>query len=123
MCYTILSETQVLKQVNGALFEGVKMSDTISVEGKEFSVETVKEALRKHCNFESDVEPKQVKVHCFRAAKAKHGHDYPYYLGGVLFASTKWNGETVQNNEAQITCYEREEVKQIIAGLQNLLKA
>jgi len=39
----------------------------VTIDGKEFSEETIKEALRKHCNFESDIKPKVVKVDRFRA--------------------------------------------------------
>lgn len=96
---------------------------TIRIDGKEFSENTIKEALKKHCDFKSDVEPKQVKVHCFRATKVAKSSDfgYPYNLGNMRYNTNKWNGKCADHSTAQITCFKESEVEQIIAGLQGLL--
>ena len=94
----------------------------VMIDGKriDLSNETT-DNLKKALNI---TEPKQVKVHCFRAVKVKSGGcGYPYNLGGVYDHTTKWDGKCVRSDKAQITCYSTSEVEQIIAGLQELLKS
>lgn len=70
-------------------------------------------------------EPKQVKVYRFRAAKSV---DTPhlYLLGSVNYpgpAWDVWDGKGSENgSNMQIGCYSKDEVQQIIAGLQDLIK-
>lgn len=92
----------------------------VMIDGKriDLSNETT-DNLKKALNI---TEPKQVKVMWFRAAKTK-GY-YPYLIGGCNESAYKWNGKTtVSNSEAYIQWYTEAELKQIIAGLQELLKS
>lgn len=67
-------------------------------------------------------EPKRVKVMWFRTSKRK-GRSYPYYLGSVSnHCYEVKDGETQNDSHAHISLYSETEVKQIIAGLQDLLK-
>lgn len=91
--------------------------------GIEVSEETVMLALKK-AGFDITLgEPKQVKVHNFRATKMV-GVSYPYYLGGVKYHGFTTIAKKDYNNmDAHIASYTKTEVEQIIAGLQDLLKA
>jgi hypothetical protein len=94
---------------NYAMIEGEKV---------ELSEETVKN-LKTALGIKD--EPKQVKVHCFRASRMENV-GYPYYLGGV--ASPQTNVEpklSYCDKDKHVACYSRSEVEQIIAGLQELL--
>lgn len=67
-------------------------------------------------------EPK-VSVLYFRATKLRNV-GYPYFLGSTQHAG--FNPEpkrSYSNQDAYIHCYSGTEVKQIIAGLQDLLKS
>lgn len=98
-------------------------NNRVTIDGKEFSEETVKTVLQKHCNFESDIEPKQIKVDRFRAAKIESS-SLNYLIGGVEDEDYEWDGKNqVDNLHAQICLYEESEVEEIIAGLQELLKS
>lgn len=101
------------------------MDNTINIDGKEFSEKTVKEALKKHCNFESDVEPKQkrMRVGCFVAANTKDGSNCSYLLGSLRLSRTPWDGKTSKvDKDGLISWYVRREMEAIITGLQDLIK-
>lgn len=97
---------------------------TINIDGREFSKETVKQALKKHCNFESDIQ-KILKVDTFIAVEASEKLAFPYLVGCASRPEKlleDWDkNNTVHDEDTQIHWFNREEVEQIIAGLQGLL--
>lgn len=91
--------------------------------GVEISEDTVVSALKKAgISVEPKPKLKQVKIHCFRASKLT-SISYPYYLGCVRTPDYDIAPrQGAHNQDAQITAFSLREVKQIIAGLQDLFK-
>jgi len=85
------------------------------IEGKrvELSGETIKN-LKKALGIDN-----MVRVDTFRAAKVK-GNPCPYLIG-ALTDDEEWNRKWMDNAEGHIHWYSEDELKQIIAGLQELL--
>jgi len=99
------------------------MGNRVTIDGKEFSEQTVKEALKKHCNFESDVKPEYVQVDCFVAIDTKDSTSCCYLLGSLKEIDINWDKtDTTANEDALIRWYDKEEIEQIITGLQNLIE-